>query len=76
LFFTSSRFDEAIIRANTNPIYPKFAVKVYCDRRGSSPTVREGAAPAGCRRTAGKMPALRPMKTALKYGIAVTLTIA
>jgi len=27
LFFTSARFDEAIIGAKTDPIYPKFAVK-------------------------------------------------
>jgi len=28
LFFTSARVDEAIIGAKTDPIYPKFAVKL------------------------------------------------
>jgi hypothetical protein len=44
--------DEGIIEAETDPIYPKFAVKVYCDKRCGSPTVREGA-------DAGRMPANR-----------------
>jgi hypothetical protein len=69
LFVSSARFDEAIIGAKRDSIYPKFAVKPGCDKR-------EGAVPAGCRRTARRMRALHMMKIVLKYGIAVTVVIA
>src|SRR5712691_4256662 len=56
LFFTSARFNEAIIEVKTDPIYPKFAVKLCLEylhktnlMNDTAKEIREQIL-AGCRR--------------------------
>jgi FtsH-binding integral membrane protein len=75
-YFTSSRFDEAIIENWLEGIYPMCAVNLDCESRYRTLAV----ASALHRQEAGdpraRMAALQSMRLALKYGILVTLVIA